>query len=124
MTELKEDYLDPSLDHLPNGSRLVVIDFSATWCGPCKRQDPVFRRVASAFGNEAADEPVTFLTVDVDRNQALARAYKVKSVPTTLVMAQESSLFRGIHWREKARFQGVIPYPTLKQTVSEHLEDL
>lgn len=124
MTELAEDFLEPSLDALQDDVRLAVIDFSATWCGPCKRQDPVFKRLARSFGEEAPDLPVRFLIVDVDKNQPLARSRRVKSVPTTLILAKEEGLLWGESWREKARFTGVVPYPTLMDAVRERVAQL
>lgn len=124
MAEFAEDFLEPSLEALPDEVRLAVVDFSASWCGPCKRQDPMFKRLARAFCDEAPDEPVRFLLVDVDKNQPLARSRHVKSVPTTLILAKEDGLLWGQSWREKARFTGVVPYPTLKEAVDERLDDI
>lgn len=124
MAHLAEDFLEPSLDALENGIRLAVVDFSATWCGPCKRQDPVFKRLARSVCEEAPDEPVAFLIADVDKNQALAREQRVKSVPTTLILAKEKGLLWGESWREKARFTGIVPYPKLMSEVEEQLDGL
>lgn len=122
MAHLEEAFLEPSLDALEDDIRLAVLDFSATWCGPCKRQDPVFRRMARTVCEEDPDAPIAFLVVDVDRNQALARRQRVKSVPTTLILAEEEGLLWGTSWREKARFTGIVPYPRLLEAVHERLD--
>lgn len=120
MTVIKDNYLG-SLDEVGEGTQLVVIDFWATWCGPCKRYSPVFQRLARDMRREHEDKPVAFLSVDVDRNQALARSYRVKAVPTTVIAAKEKGLFGAAKWKEKARFSGIVPYPKLAETVQGHV---
>lgn len=122
MARLHEEFAEPTLDALGDGIELVVADFGASWCGPCKRQDPVFKRVAETVCEEAPDDPVVFLMVDVDRNQPLAREQRVKSVPTTVILRKEDGLLWGTSWREKARFTGIVPYPKLLDEVSGYLD--
>lgn len=122
MARLHEEFAEPSLEALEDGIELVVADFGASWCGPCKRQDPVFKRVAETICDQAPDDPVVFLMVDVDRNQPLARDQRVKSVPTTVILRKEDGLLWGTSWREKARFTGIVPYPKLLDEVSGYLE--
>ena len=54
----------------------VVIDFFATWCGPCKRIAPAFEELSKNF------QSVTFLKVDVDESEEIASKYNVESLPT------------------------------------------
>ena len=61
-------------------SGLVLVDFWATWCGPCKMMAPVFHTVADELNGE-----VDFFSVDVDENPGLAAANKVFSVPTLIL---------------------------------------
>lgn len=56
--------------------KLVVIDFSATWCGPCKMIAPIFKELSEEFEN------VIFLKIDVDENQDTAMKYEVNAMPT------------------------------------------
>jgi len=58
------------------GGKLVAIDFTAVWCGPCKIIGPVFEQLSNQFPN------VIFTKVDVDKNQSIARAYNVSAMPT------------------------------------------
>lgn len=124
MTVVEEDFLEEDLDQVEPDTEVVVIDFSATWCGPCQRYDPVFDRLAEDMLREHAEDPVAFLHVDVDKNKALARELGVKSVPTTVITVRERGLLWGHRWREKARFSGIVPYPRLMEAVSEQLEGL
>ncbi|MFM7619611.1 MAG: thioredoxin [Bacteroidota bacterium] len=68
----------------------VLIDFFATWCGPCQYQAPILEEVASEMG-----EGARILKIDVDRNQAVAAQYGVRSVPTLMI-------FKGgeVKWKE------------------------
>ncbi len=59
---------------IPSGK--VVIDFFATWCGPCKRVAPLFEELSTTFPS------ITFLKVDVDEAEALSGQYEVESLPT------------------------------------------
>lgn len=54
----------------------VVIDFFATWCGPCKRIAPTYEKLSEAFTN------VTFLKVDVDESPELTEQYSISAMPT------------------------------------------
>ncbi|XP_005362272.1 thioredoxin domain-containing protein 8 [Microtus ochrogaster] len=58
------------------GSRLVVVEFSARWCGPCKRVGPIFQAMSLKYQN------VTFANVDVDSSKELAQLCHIKAVPT------------------------------------------
>ncbi|GKY96196.1 hypothetical protein MPSEU_000579500 [Mayamaea pseudoterrestris] len=58
--------------------KLVVIDFSATWCGPCKMIAPLFEQLSESFTN------VIFIKVDVDANPDTAAKYSVSAMPTFL----------------------------------------
>lgn len=58
----------------------VVIDFYATWCGPCKRIAPTFEKLAEAFSG------ITFLKVDVDESADLVNKYDVNAMPTFIFL--------------------------------------
>lgn len=66
---------DSLLSSLPP-TRLLVLDFHATWCGPCKFIAPVVSRMADSYAD------VTFAKIDVDQVKDLARRYKVSAMPT------------------------------------------
>lgn len=62
-------------------SAVAVVDFSATWCGPCKMLAPVLEKVSESMG-----DLVDFYNVDVDDAPELASEYKVQSVPCLILM--------------------------------------
>jgi len=57
----------------------VLVDFYATWCGPCKMTGPIIEQLAEEIKN------VKFVKVDVDQNQELSSQYQVFSIPTFLI---------------------------------------
>ena len=71
-----EEELDMLLEEA--GSRLVVVDFFAEWCGPCKKLAPLFETLAKQAGSK-----VVFAKVDVDAARELSAARGVKSMPTS-----------------------------------------
>lgn len=66
---------------LMNPARPLVIDFSATWCGPCKLFAPVYDEVAGEMGDK-----LDFYSVDVDEAPALSRMFQIQAVPTILII--------------------------------------
>jgi thioredoxin 1 len=68
---------------LIHSSKPVLVDFFATWCGPCQYQGPILEEVASAMGEDAK-----IIKVDVDKNPAAAQAYGVRGVPTLIIFKE------------------------------------
>ncbi|WP_292462843.1 thioredoxin domain-containing protein [Methanolobus sp.] len=62
-------------------SKPELLDFSATWCGPCKMQKPFLEKVKEELGDK-----VEVKVIDVDQNQELASKYGVQAVPTLVIL--------------------------------------
>lgn len=83
-------------DAVVNPDRLTLVDFSATWCGPCRRLEPI-------LGELAGEMPeVDFLKLDVDRSQEIAMRYGVQAVPTMLVLRAGRVVDRFVGLRSKS----------------------
>ena len=67
----------------------VLVDFFATWCGPCQYQGPILQEVASEIGDAAH-----IIKIDVDKNPSAAQTYGVRSVPTLLIFKSGNVLWR------------------------------
>jgi thiol-disulfide isomerase/thioredoxin len=79
--ELTNLTTDEEFDAFVKGSKIAVVKFSASWCGPCKRLTPELQKMAGFY----ADDGVVIGEVDVDANGPLSDKYKVKSIPRTFV---------------------------------------
>jgi thioredoxin 1 len=60
-------------------NQLVLVDFFATWCGPCKSIAPILEELAAEI-----DEDTTICKIDIDKNQDIASKYNIRSIPTIL----------------------------------------
>lgn len=69
--------------------RPCLIDFYATWCGPCKMMHPVLEQLKSEMGDK-----VKILKVDVDKNLDLAKSFGIQSVPTLMIFKNGNNLWR------------------------------
>ena len=72
-----------------NSEKPVLVDFFATWCGPCKMLAPVLKEVK----DDLADR-VTIIKIDVDKNQELASKYQVRGVPTMMLFHEGQQVWR------------------------------
>ena len=86
-----------SFNDIIQGDKPVLVDFFATWCGPCKYQGPILEELATVNGDDAR-----IIKIDIDRNQAVAAKYNVRSVPTLMIFKNGEVLWKEAGVKEKA----------------------
>ena len=72
-----------------NQDKLVLVDFFAEWCGPCKMMSPILKEV-----KDELQEDISIIKIDVDKNQSLAAKYQVKGVPTFMLFKNGKQVWR------------------------------
>lgn len=82
---------------------VAVLDFSATWCGPCQMLAPVLHELADEVGSKAA-----FYSIDVDENRQLATEYGISSIPCLVVLKNGQESARSVGFLPKQALQDML----------------
>jgi len=86
---LKKVKMNSSFDNIINSEKPVLVDFFATWCGPCKVLGPILKEVKDNLGDR-----ISIIKIDVDKNQQVASQYQVRGVPTMILFQNGKQLWR------------------------------
>ncbi len=78
-----------SFNQIIQSDKPVLVDFFATWCGPCQMLAPILQEVKANLG-----ERISIIKIDVDKNQAVAAQYQVRGVPTMILFQNGKPLWR------------------------------
>ena len=95
---------ESSFNEIIDGNNLVIIDFWAEWCGPCRAYAPVFERVSDLFPE------VVFAKVDTEVEKALAGSFGIRSIPTTIAFKEGVGVFMQ---------PGALPEESLKDLIGK-----
>lgn len=96
-----------TFQELIDGDTPVLVDFFATWCGPCKMMQPILEDTAQQLG-----ERVKIIKVDVDRNPLAASKFQVRGVPTLILFHKGKAI-----WRQS----GVVPAHELVKVIHSNM---
>ena len=110
----KEDFLKKVMDYKNNptewkylGDKPAIIDFYASWCGPCKMLAPIMEELAKEY-----DGKMYVYKVDTEAEQELAQIFGIRSIPSILFIPMEG---------KPMMTQGALPKSELKKIISENL---
>lgn len=103
------DYVpdEAAFDNLITNNPLVVIDFTASWCGPCKLVGPLMDQLSEEYGDK-----ITVAKLDIDSNKPIAKRFGIKSIPAVLFFKQGEQVDTVI---------GAKPYEEFSATLEKHL---
>lgn len=87
----------------PDSKLPVIIDFNATWCGPCQRFAPIFEAVAKEYEGKAV-----FMSVDVDNSPVAAQQFEVNAIPQLTILMPDGSVNSSVGFMEKDAFLSFI----------------
>jgi thioredoxin 1 len=108
MSENLKAVTDATFDgEVLNAGGLVLVDFWATWCGPCKMIAPTLEALAKEHGGK-----VKIAKLDVDANQATSMRFNVRSIPTVLFFKDGKHVDTVV---------GAVPRPALEAKIKQHL---
>ena len=97
---------EKNFDGIVTGGKPVLVDFWASWCGPCQFMLPIFDKLAKRYGDK-----MVFARLNVDDNKSVAARYDVYAIPTVIVFQDGKAVDRAI---------GAVGEPGLENLIKKH----
>src|SRR5690349_3401462 len=95
---LQRDVIEPSMDSL------ILLDFWAEWCGPCKQLSPVLDKIAADY----ADKGVKLVKIDVDADKVIAAQFQIQSIPTVYAFFHGQPVADLTNYRSEGQLKRII----------------
>ena len=95
-----------NFNEIINGDKPVLVDFFATWCGPCQAMAPIIESLGKSLQGQAR-----LLKIDIDKNKTVANQYQIQSVPTFIIFKKGQILWR---------YSGVMDKSALEQQIKQY----
>ena len=92
-----------NFNEIINSEQLTLVDFFATWCGPCKTMHPVLEQLKEQMGDR-----LRILKFDVDKNETLSASYRVQAVPTLMLFRKGELLWRQSGALSLSQLSGIV----------------
>ena len=97
---------EKNFDDIVAGGKPVLVDFWASWCGPCQFMLPIFDKLAKKYGDK-----IVFARLNVDDNQSVAARYDVYAIPTFMIFQDGKAVDRAV---------GAVGEPGLESLIKKH----
>lgn len=91
-----------NVDKVLRSNEVVILDFFAEWCGPCKKMDPILKKVVGEKNN------IKLLKIDAEKNDGIAANFKVDEIPTYIIFNKGKQVWRGIGEMKETELRDIL----------------